>query len=307
MKIRINNTDLYLRVLSLVIAIIFWIFAQQNMQVPNISEKEQYQRIMKDVVFKDLKEGTMITSPVPEVFVEISGSFWALNQKQDEILVYASLEKKSSGKHSVKVTVKAPEGINIIQYYPEEIDVRVEKKISKELQIEPLYTGSLALEYKIENIAIEPQKVTLSGPESIINLANKANILIDMSKTKPGQYKKDLPIHIKTKDDQTIKDLETDPQFAEVNWQVIRQEGEKVKVAVNLVEKNTDLDIKITPEEVLVFGNKNKIDTIYTEPVELNKLPYTGEIDLKAPAGVGIWPKKVQIRVEKKKAVEGEN
>lgn len=307
MKIKINNTDLYLRVLSLVIAIIFWIFAQQNMQVPNISDKEQYQRIMKAVVFTDLKEGTMITSPVTEVFIEISGSFWDLNQKQDEILVYASLEKKGAGKHSLKVMVKAPEGINIIQYYPDKIDVKVEKKITKELEIEPLYTGNSALDYMIENLTIEPKKVTLSGPESIINLANKAHVLIDMSTTKPGQYKKDLPIHIKTRDDKTIENLESDPQFSEVSWQVVKQEGEKVKVAVDLIGQSSDWEINITPKEVLVFGSKKIITTIYTEPVEPKKLPYIREVELKAPAGVGVWPAKVQIRVEKKKAVEGEN
>ncbi len=307
MKIKINNSDLYLRALSLVIAIIFWIFAQQNMQVPNISEKEQYQRIMKAVILTDLKEGTMITSKVPEVFIETSGSFWDLNQKQDDILVYASLERKGAGKHSLKVTVKAPEGINIIQYYPDKVDVRVEKKVTKELQIEPLYTGGLALDYMIENLTIEPNKVTLSGPESIINLANKANILIDMSTTKPGQYKKDLPIQIKTRDGKTIENLELDPQFTEVSWQVVKQDGEKVKVAVDLINQNNDVEINITPEEVLIFGSKKKIATIYTEPVELKKLPYTGEVALKAPAGVGVWPEKVQIRVEKKKAVEGEN
>ena len=92
MKVKIKSSDVYLRVLSLVIAVIFWLFAKQNVQIPNISERQQYQKVMKKVVFTDIEEGLTVTSEVPEVFLELSGPFWEMTQNQEQIMVVASLK-----------------------------------------------------------------------------------------------------------------------------------------------------------------------------------------------------------------------
>lgn len=306
MKLRIDNRDLYLRGMALVIAIIFWMFAQQDMQVPSINEREQYQKIMKNVVFTDIREGILITSPVPEVFLEISGPFWELNQKQDEIQVYASLENKGAGRHSIKVNVKAPEGINVVQYYPDKIDVRLEKKETKEIKIEPILLGAPPADYNFRIISILPEKVIVSGPQSYVSQAQSATVGIDVSTPKPGLYKNNILIQVKDKEQKTIEGIHQDPQLAEVQWELAQQEGKKVPVEVVLNKKEENLDIKVNPQEVLVFGNMSKVNVVLTETVEIEEedLPFNKEVSLIVPTGTEIWPKTVKVNIEKKSLVE---
>jgi len=123
--------------------VIFWLFAKQNVQIPNISERQQYQKVMKKVVFTDIEEGLTVTSEVPEVFLELSGPFWEMTQNQEQIMVVASLKNRRAGRHSIDVSARVPENVNIIQYYPETIDVRLESLTTKKLELQNLNLGNL--------------------------------------------------------------------------------------------------------------------------------------------------------------------
>lgn len=303
MKIKINNRDLYLRVLSLIIAIIFWLFAQQNMQVPNVTDKEQYQRIMKPLVFTDVSEGVLITSNTPEIFIELSGRFVEFNQKQDQILAYASLERKGPGRHSVKIEVRAPEGINVIQYYPDKLDVRLEKIETKDMVIQPNFIGALPENLAVENIKITPETVKVTGAQSLISTIEKAIVFLDLTKSKQGKYRDGLPIQFYAKDGKTVFGASTDPSFAEVTWEVLEKDSVKVPVVAKINKGKAidinDLEISISPEKVTVFGS-TRIESISTEPIDIDDLPYLGTALIESPPEIEVWPKVVEVQIRSK-------
>jgi YbbR domain-containing protein len=298
-KLRINNRDIYLRGLALLIAVIFWIFAQQDMQVPIIKENEHYQKIMKPVVFANIDPDVLVTSPAPEIFLEISGPFWQLNQKQDEIVVVADLERKGPGRHTVKIEVRVPEGLKIDQYYPDKVDVKLEKKETRKLKVEPVLLGTLPVDLAISTIDIVPQQVVITGPQSYISQADKAFVALDLTSPRAGKYKQNLKIQIKTHDQKTLEGLALEPQLAKVEWDIIKQEGIRVPVKVVMKKKEDNLNITVNPQEVLVFSNKTDIKAILTEPVSYDKLPYQGEIALVKPKDAEIWPTSVKVSIEK--------
>jgi len=299
-KIRISNSDLYLRIISLVVAIIFWLFAKQNMQIPNITQRQQYQKVMKKVVFTDIAEGIILTSEVPEVFLEISGPFWELTQNQDQIVVYASLKNRRAGRHSVDVEVRVPEGVNIIQYYPEAIDIRLEGLRNRELSVSPISLGSLSSGQELKNITITPDQVTIYGPDSLVNTASIATVTLDLSDIEKGQHQLNLLIQIRARDGSNISGLNLDPTQAQVNFDILEQAVRTVPVVLDMLTEELDfenLEITITPDEVSVVGN-SKIEAISSEQFMVEEIPFIGEVELVTPPDSEIWPKNVEVSIE---------
>ncbi len=91
-----------------------------------------------------------------------------------------------------------------------------------------------------------------------------------------------------------------------MQWELAQQEGKKVPVEVVLNKKEENLDIKVNPQEVLVFGNMSKVNVVLTETVEIEEedLPFNKEVSLIVPTGTEIWPKTVKVNIEKKSLVE---
>jgi len=81
-----------------------------------------------------------------------------------EIPVELSLSDKILAYDPLEVKVK-----------PEYINVRIEKKVLKNLKIEPSIVGEVAHGYEIKDISVSPQYVEAIGPESIIEKITSIN------------------------------------------------------------------------------------------------------------------------------------
>lgn len=299
MKVKIKSSDVYLRVLSLVIAVIFWLFAKQNVQIPNISERQQYQKVMKKVVFTDIEEGLTVTSEVPEVFLELSGPFWEMTQNQEQIMVVASLKSRRAGRHSIDVSVRVPENVNIIQYYPETIDVRLESLTTKKLELQNLNLGNLPQGRELQNLSITPTEVAVSGPDSLLGTAQSATVTLELRDLSVGEHKLSLPIQIRNASGALLSGLGINPTHAEVRFEVVEKALRTVPVELDFEVESVDLEeleVTVIPKEVSLVGDR-QIEAVSSEPFVVSEIPFRGEVKLVVPSGSQIWPETVEVLI----------
>lgn len=64
--------------------------------------------------------------------------------------------------------LKLPIGVKITGFYPSEVSTRLEKLSVKTVSVVPSFTGETPYGYKIKSINIEPKRVEVSGPESVL-------------------------------------------------------------------------------------------------------------------------------------------
>ncbi len=72
-----------------------------------------------------------------------------------------------------KNMISIPEGAEVKDIYPSQVELRLEQSKEIMLQVEPNITGKLQEGYKIEKVEIIPPQVPIKGPESKVNDKDK--------------------------------------------------------------------------------------------------------------------------------------
>lgn len=198
---------------------------------------------------------------------------------------------------------------------PQEVNLKVEEKISAFVPVLPLINGSPAHGYEIKNITVKPDTIELTGPRSMVQnctrLQTKAVSVKNADKSfaspvlpeNPGSYLK-----FKNNEEKLTVTVEIAPVVSEKNFSV------------------QTIDVKSLPKEFVVSSQKNSgILNLSGKLVDLEKFsvsqgslfvnaseisePGIYELDVKAsvPAKFTVQdfsPKKIKVAVEKIKVVD---
>lgn len=146
------------------------------------------------------ERGLMIVSERPEVTLRLAGSRTNLNQlNESNINVIANVNSiVTPGTHELTYSVSYPGSIpagSITRQSstPDMITLKVENKITKQVNVVPEYVGSVAegLIADKENVAIDFAAIEVSGPESVLSQITQAKIQVDLegrTETVVGEY-----------------------------------------------------------------------------------------------------------------------
>lgn len=124
-----------------------------------------------------ISDGSMIQSTTITHYVRISvkGRTEDLIQiTESDFTVFLDLNHYTdAGMYNVPVSVVLSENavkINPLEFScsPENIEVKLEPRITMYAQVEPLFTGALIDGYAIDSVSIEPDFIEISGPESMV-------------------------------------------------------------------------------------------------------------------------------------------
>lgn len=146
------------------------------------------------------ERGLMIVSERPEVTLRLAGSRTNLNQlNESNINVIANVNSiVTPGTHELTYSVSYPGSIPAGSITPQSstpdmITLKVENKITKQVNVVPEYVGSVAegLIADKENVAIDFAAIEVSGPESVLSQITQAKIQVDLegrTETVVGEY-----------------------------------------------------------------------------------------------------------------------
>jgi hypothetical protein len=168
MKTEFKISKLFLKILSFFISIIIWIFIQNSQRV-HFQQKILVDYVLPDgMTFRDhmpreiiLKlEGprmfsTMITESTPAIVLNLNNK---LKKKNNKFF----LEIDSS-------LFKTPIGVNIEKIDPSFVEFRMDKKITKKVDIKPRFSGKLPSNLSLKNLELSQDQIEISGPESLLS------------------------------------------------------------------------------------------------------------------------------------------
>jgi YbbR domain-containing protein len=170
--------DLTLMLLALVLAIVVWIVAVQE---ENPIETGEFQHAVP-IEVRNQPEGTTFR---PEVFEEsvlltirAPQSSWQ-DLRADKFTAWVDLEGHSDGEYEVDVRAECiDDNVRIVELRPARVPVRLRKEISRTVPVDVRVYGTAALGFEIlaGQKEIEPEVVTVTGPESIVEEVSKATI-----------------------------------------------------------------------------------------------------------------------------------
>jgi YbbR domain-containing protein len=155
----------HIKLLSLGLAAMLWVY------VDNLKEKERFVSVPVEV--RNIPQGYMLSDGVPpsiKVILKGKESRLALLD-ETPIIGYIDLEnsEKLNRREIIRVDKNSiPQGVSVKEMTPRIIDVSIERVEGRSVTVVPVITGEPPVGYFFEDVVIDPEKVFVRGPESLI-------------------------------------------------------------------------------------------------------------------------------------------
>ena len=169
--------DAKLKLLALLVVLVIWFsVAGQTRQVAPIT----IQNVA--VSLDSLPPQYAVTSTDPtEVSVTVQGPEDQLRElriavatRSSDMMAHADLANLTEGVQLARLTVKGlPDGVTLKKIEPDSVRVTLDPIRTKVVKVEPRFAGSLPDGYKLTSAKTEPEAVTLSGPQTILDTIDK--------------------------------------------------------------------------------------------------------------------------------------
>lgn len=294
-------------ILSVVIAFGLWLYV---ITVENPEQENTYTNLPVTISGEGFltDRGLMITGGTDsKVNIRVSGSRSDLNKlNASDITLTADVSNISqAGTHQVTYSVRYPGDIasgalQTQSRLPDSITLTVEKKITKNLDIEILYTGTTpdANDYMVgkEEAELDNQTITVSGPESIMDQITKAIITVDLTDKTQSFSEVYRPTLCNDAGEPVELNGMVEASVGEVTLTLPIWRYKEVELRLNIIsgggatEENSSINIQ--PRTIRVSGNEtvleNMEDFIVLGTLNLGELESDTNIpfDIYLPEGV---------------------
>ncbi|MCD4689042.1 MAG: YbbR-like domain-containing protein [Desulfuromonadaceae bacterium] len=177
-----------LKLLALVFACILWFFVtgEQKLELSYSVPLE----------LKNMPVGMMVANDIPSMIdVRISGPRTRLmNLQLQDIVITVNLKGLEPGLTTLKrleERLNLPGPFKVTRLSPSFIDVKLERVVSKDLQVKSQLSGKPAADYRVVAVRIEPQQVLVEGAESeVAGFDSVATEVVDIADARETRREK---------------------------------------------------------------------------------------------------------------------
>ncbi len=317
MNDRLINKDITKRIVSVMLALLLWVYVitEQN---PDIIKDITIPIRLVNTVF--LEENNMVLVNDPSSFklvLKMKGKNKVL-EKLNENSVEAVADMaghRLKGDNFLEIKINGiPEDVNIMQKSAESLKVVLEPKLTVQKSVQINLMGDPTPGMAAMMPTMVPSDVIITGAESQINKISSVRVDVDMAGVN-GEVKKVLPVRVLDENGKDISGITVDPVNVQVSIPV-----ENTK----LVSVETDIfgtpaegymvnNISAAPREILITGKQEVISGINS--IKTEKIDITGEtadisrdIGIILPTGVEVTDntRMVKVMVDIEKSVTDE-
>ena len=304
------SNNLSLKILALILSILLWfyIYFVYGAKI-NKTASIQVQLI-------NVPQDLSVNLSSNYIDVVFAAPVRIIEQVEKNIRIVMDLSGIGPGTFTRKINVEAPKEAEIISINPDEIEITIERIITKEFSIRGVINGSVANGNIIGKPEIIPQVVTVQGVDSIVNSVKEAIVEINVDGATSDIYGSS-EIKLINKSNERIEDLIMSSRIASFHVPVISSDLTKFVPVIPKFKGYPKLaikEVKITPQIVKITGKGeiiSKISSIETEPINIDGLSENISINnnLILPEGLKVEPisVKVEITVEAEITVAFDN
>ncbi len=282
-----------LRVLSLAISLILWLYVVITQDPPRTSEVDNVQ-IICGLNQYQLNDGlAIISKSAEEVSFKANGKRSLVTGVRGSYYARLNLDDITKpGIYSMTPDITKPEGVYISGVNPSVVEVYIDKYVSTSVPVNILTTGALPEGYIIKKMTADIQQVNVKLPSLALEQISYMGVTVNLSEVKSSTIVNCTPVIY----DKNDKPIEMQGVMTELKNVVVEITAEKTKT-VNIKPDITVPQGKVaqySPKTIEIYGEESvidAIDTISTQKVIFDdktkeNTEYTAELIL--PPGVNI-------------------
>jgi YbbR domain-containing protein len=226
----------------------------------------------------------ILTSELPSTMgltLRAPRSVWAaLETQENAVRAILDLSGLSSGEHTLDIQVQvALQPVQIILTNPSTVTVRLESLLTKTLPITPSLTGQPAAGYQAGSATLDSQEVSISGPESLVQDAMRARVMVNLAGMRESIENEPVPIQIINSKNEILRGLTINPETVLTSVPIIQQGGFR-DLAVKVVVTGQQApgyrleNISVFPPVITVFSTDSALvsslpGVVETQPLDL--------------------------------------
>lgn len=217
--------------------------------------------ILLEVIGQD--PSLVLTSEIPstiEVTLRAPRSVWEqLTAQENSVQGILDITGLSAGEHTQAVQVRiGARPVQIVLKTPETVTFILEPLDTQSLPVDIVVSGQPAIGYQAGEGTVEPTQIAISGPESIVNQAARAQVLVNLDDVRES-VDEVFDVQILDENDSLLNGVAINPQSVRVMIPISPQSGYRdlaVKVVVNgQVAAGYRLEnISVFPPVITVFA-----------------------------------------------------
>lgn len=113
----------------------------------------------------------VVTQSAQSVDIRLRGSSSLLRDAPlDDLRAWVDLSGELPGERTWfldAASVEAPSGVEVMRVQPSEVELQLDRTVSRTIRVSPRILGEPATGFEIHRIEIEPSELTVEGPESL--------------------------------------------------------------------------------------------------------------------------------------------
>lgn len=261
--------------LSLLVSLGMWLYVVNYISpeseatfynIPVVFEGETVLTTERNLMITDISSTT--------VNMKISGNRSDLNKiNSSNIIVKVNLSQVyDPGETHLNYTYSFPgdvsqSALNVENKFPSAITITTDTKLTKEVPVKVVYSGSAPEGFisDTENVALDKNFVTVTGPSTVVNLIDHARIDLDLSNQRET-ISDHFVYTLCDKDGQPVDAEQIVTDVGEIYLNLIIQRFQEVKLMLNVTygggttEANTR--IQLAPETIRVSGSEKVLESL---------------------------------------------
>jgi YbbR domain-containing protein len=265
-------------ILALVLAVAVWI---SSVTAADPDEVRSPIAAPLEIVGQD--PSLVVTSEIPafiEVTLRAPRSVWEqLTAQESPVRAILDLTNLSPGEHEKEIRIQiSVRPTQIVLSNPASVSVTLERLASRTLPLDLSLRGEPAVGYQAGDPILDATSVILSGPESIVEKAERARVLVNFSGARES-IDQAIPVQILDAQNSLVDGLSVIPESIHVTIPVSQQGGFRdvaVKVVVSgQVAAGYRLEnISVFPPVITVFASDSELvnslpGVVETQPLDL--------------------------------------
>lgn len=290
------------KIIALVLATILWLYVMNEQNPPmetSFTPPLEIRNVAAATVIIDAPDTVRVKVRAPRSLIAGIAS--------KDIKPYIDVKGLQEGRHSLQVQLVLPPSIELVEITPEKATIKVDAALQRKLAVAVRMTGTPSVGTVVGKTTVEPGQVTVQGPKSAIDSIDKVVAAVDLTgKTK--DVVEVVPVIIYGRDGREVEGLSATPNKVTVSAAIAQIPNKKtvdVKTVIygDLPPGVTLQRITGVPDKVELQGDPfilEKIEFVYTEPINVSGMDKTSKKDVKLQLkeGVTASPATVSVQLE---------
>lgn len=293
------------KVLSLVIAIIFWIVVMDNVN-PEMT------RVIENIPVELVGVGQLEADGFKimgdrdfSVDVTLKGRRNdVIKMNKSDVQITADLGNLDNGYKEIDLKIQvAINEVATVSQSRESILLKIDEIIRKPIKVTIEKTGSLPEGYTEEATSLSLEEIFISGPETYVDMVDKMSGQINLNNV-TEVLERDLAVVPVDSSGETVTGIDVETNYVTVTISVLKRKEILVqpKYTGSVAEGYQLTEIKVEPETVFLRGQRDKINAlkfIESEAADLSgaKNSFSVEMPLKVPDNMILEDSNQRVRI----------